>query len=64
MGKNSPEHSLNTRKKRGIITGAIGMVGGCALRICLENPDVSIVMVIGRGRHFKVLRLGDKNTTS
>ena len=24
------------------------MVGGCALRICLENPDVSMVTVIGR----------------
>jgi FlaA1/EpsC-like NDP-sugar epimerase len=25
-------------EKRVIITGATGMVGGCALRICLENP--------------------------
>jgi uncharacterized protein YbjT (DUF2867 family) len=24
------------------------MVGGCALRICLENPDVSLVTTIGR----------------
>ena len=36
--------------KRIIITGATGMVGGCALRICLENPDVSLVTTIGR-RH-------------
>lgn len=35
-------------EKRVIITGATGMVGGCALRICLENPDVSLVTVIGR----------------
>jgi uncharacterized protein YbjT (DUF2867 family) len=26
------------------------MVGGCALRICLENPDVSQVTVLGRSR--------------
>jgi uncharacterized protein YbjT (DUF2867 family) len=37
-------------KKRVIITGATGMVGGCALRICLENPDVSRVTAIGRSR--------------
>ena len=36
--------------KRVIITGATGMVGGCALRICLENPDVSMVTVMGRSR--------------
>ena len=36
--------------KRVIITGATGLVGGCALRICLENPDVSLVTLIGR-RH-------------
>ena len=36
--------------KRVIITGATGMVGGCVLRICLENPDVSLVTVIGRSR--------------
>ena len=36
--------------KRVIMTGATGMVGGCALRICLENPDVSLVTVIGRRR--------------
>ena len=35
-------------EKRVIITGATGMVGGCALRICLENPDVSQVTAIGR----------------
>ena len=35
-------------KKRVIITGATGMVGSCALSICLENPDVSGVTVIGR----------------
>lgn len=38
------------REKRVIITGATGMVGGCALRICLENPDVSLVTAIGRSR--------------
>ena len=37
-------------QKRIIITGATGMVGGCALRICLENPDLSLVTVIGRSR--------------
>jgi uncharacterized protein YbjT (DUF2867 family) len=37
-------------QKRVIITGATGMVGGCALRICLKNPDVSLVTVIGRNR--------------
>jgi uncharacterized protein YbjT (DUF2867 family) len=36
--------------KNVIITGATGMVGGCALRICLENPDASLVTVIGRSR--------------
>ncbi len=35
-------------QKRVIITGATGMAGGCALRICLENPDVSQVTAIGR----------------
>jgi nucleoside-diphosphate-sugar epimerase len=35
-------------KKRVIITGATGMVGGCNLRIYLENPDVSLVTAIGR----------------
>jgi uncharacterized protein YbjT (DUF2867 family) len=37
-------------EKRIIITGATGMVGGCVLRICLENPDVSQVTAIGRSR--------------
>ena len=37
-------------EKRIVITGATGMVGGCALRICLENPDVSMVTAIGRSR--------------
>ena len=36
--------------KKVVITGATGMVGGCALRICLENPDVSMVTAIGRSR--------------
>ena len=35
---------------RVVITGATGMVGGCALRICLENSDVSQVTVMGRSR--------------
>ena len=34
--------------KRIVITGATGMVGECALRICLGNPDVSQVTAIGR----------------
>jgi uncharacterized protein YbjT (DUF2867 family) len=34
--------------KRVILIGATGMVGGCALRLCLDNPDVSAVTVIGR----------------
>jgi nucleoside-diphosphate-sugar epimerase len=36
--------------KKVIITGGTGMVGGCALRICLENQDVSMVTTIGRSR--------------
>ena len=31
-----------------VIVGATGMVGGIALRFCLEDPDVSTVTVIGR----------------
>jgi len=38
------------KEKRVIITGATGMVGGCALRICLNRPDVSRVTSIGRSR--------------
>jgi len=34
--------------KQVILTGATGMVGGSALRICLDNPDVAMVTVIGR----------------
>ena len=34
--------------KKVIITGATGMVGGSALKICLEHPDVSMVTAIGR----------------
>jgi len=34
--------------KRLLVVGATGMVGGCALRICLDAPDVSEVTVIGR----------------
>ena len=37
-------------QKRVIITGATGMVGGSALRICLQNPDVSRVTVLVRSR--------------
>jgi dihydrodipicolinate reductase len=33
-------------EKQVIINGATGMVGECALRICLENPDVSLVTAI------------------
>jgi aspartate-semialdehyde dehydrogenase len=39
-------------EKRVVITGATGMVGGCALRLCLENPDVSQVTAIGRKSNF------------
>jgi len=35
-------------EKKVIITGATGMVGGCALRICLNNPALSRVTVLGR----------------
>jgi uncharacterized protein YbjT (DUF2867 family) len=35
-------------EKRVMITGATGMVGGCALRHCLETPDVSVVTTVGR----------------
>jgi len=34
--------------KQIIITGATGMIGGCVLRICLDDPDVSMVTVVGR----------------
>lgn len=34
--------------KRIILLGATGMVGGCALRICLENPDVAMVTSVSR----------------
>ena len=34
--------------KRVIITGATGMVGGCALRLCLDKPEIAGVTVIGR----------------
>jgi len=34
--------------KKIIITGATGMVGGCTLKICLANPDVSMVTAVGR----------------
>lgn len=37
-------------KKKVIITGATGMVGGCALRFCLEHTEVSLVTAIGRNR--------------
>ena len=35
-------------KKSVIIIGATGMVGGLALRLCLENPNIQRVTVIGR----------------
>ena len=34
--------------KQIILTGATGMIGGCALRICLDDPDLSMVTVVGR----------------
>jgi uncharacterized protein YbjT (DUF2867 family) len=34
--------------KQIILTGATGMIGGCVLRICLDDPDVSMVTVVGR----------------
>ena len=34
--------------KRIIVLGATGMVGGCALRLCLEHTDLSHVTSIGR----------------
>jgi len=34
--------------KRVVIVGASGMVGGCALRYALQNPNVERVMSIGR----------------
>ncbi len=37
--------------------GATGMVGGDALGICLDNPDVSMVTVVGR-RHTEVKHSG------
>jgi len=44
--------------KRVIISGATGMVGGCALRVCLGDPAVSTVTVVGRrGAGVKHVRL-------
>lgn len=40
--------------KRVMITGATGMVGGCALRICLENPDVYRVHIFRPGYIYPV----------
>jgi len=34
--------------KQIILLGATGMVGGCALRICLENPDVAMLTSVSR----------------
>jgi uncharacterized protein YbjT (DUF2867 family) len=34
--------------KRIILLGASGMVGGCVLRTCLENPGVEMVTAVGR----------------
>jgi nucleoside-diphosphate-sugar epimerase len=48
QGDHEPLEKSNMSDKRVIITGATGMVGGCALRICLENPNISQVTVIGR----------------
>ncbi len=48
-----------TPRKRVIITGATGMVGGCALSICLEHPEVSRITAMGRrptGIHWEKLR--------
>jgi hypothetical protein len=33
--------------KKVILMGATGMVGGCALRTCIDDPDVSLVTVVG-----------------
>jgi uncharacterized protein YbjT (DUF2867 family) len=35
-------------EQRVLLVGATGMVGGCALRLCLDHPDVAKVTVIGR----------------
>jgi uncharacterized protein YbjT (DUF2867 family) len=35
-------------EKQVIITGATGMIGGCVLHVCLDDPDVSMVTVVGR----------------
>ena len=34
--------------KRVVMTGATGMVGGCALDLCLGDPGVAAVTVVGR----------------
>ena len=36
------------KEYRVVVLGATGMVGGLALRYCLENPDVATVTSIGR----------------
>jgi hypothetical protein len=47
-------------EKRMVITGATGMVGGCALRLSLENPDASQVTAIGRkSTDIKGARMGE-----
>jgi len=36
--------------KKVILTGATGMVGGIALRLCLDEPDVLMVTAVGRSK--------------
>ncbi len=54
--------------KRVLIVGATGMVGGYALQICLEHPQVSGVTVLGRRtagvRHDKLLEVPRGNTSA
>lgn len=35
-------------ERRVVITGATGMVGGSALRLCLDSPEISHVTAVGR----------------
>jgi uncharacterized protein YbjT (DUF2867 family) len=39
---------MNVDRKRLVIVGASGMVGGCALRYALEDPAIGSVTAIGR----------------
>jgi hypothetical protein len=44
-------------EKRVIITGATGMAGGCALRICLDNKEPNLMYTVSRYLYPLVRRI-------